>query len=79
MRHSPEHLALGRAIRTLRVRKAMSQEALAHDAGLHRAYMGGVERGERNLSFANLLKVCNGLGVSLAELAEEYERLNGRR
>jgi hypothetical protein len=36
--------------------------------------MGAVERGESNLTFRNLLKVCAGLGVTLTELSTEYER-----
>jgi transcriptional regulator with XRE-family HTH domain len=72
--YSANHAALGGAIRRLREQRGITQEDLAHEAALHRAYVGAVERGERNLSFANLLKVCDGLDVSLATLAGEYER-----
>lgn len=71
---SPNHRALGAAIRTLRKRQGLAQEELAHRSGVHRTYMGDVERGERNLSFANLLKICAGLGVTFTELATEYDR-----
>lgn len=71
---SPDHRALGAAIRTLRRQQGVAQEEMAHRSGVHRTYMGDVERGERNLSFANLLKICAGLGVTLTELATEYDR-----
>ena len=71
---SSDHRALGAAIRNLRKKEGLAQEELAHRSGLHRTYMGDVERGERNLGFANLTKVCTGLGVTLTELATEYDR-----
>lgn len=70
---SPDHVALGRAIRDLRVAAGISQEALAERCGLHRTYVGGIERGERNVSFSNLLKVARALGArpsALLALAE---------
>jgi transcriptional regulator with XRE-family HTH domain len=78
---SPNHRALGAAIRVLRQQQGVAQEELAHRSGVHRTYMGDVERGERNLSFANLLKICAGLGVTLTELAAEYDhqRTTGAR
>lgn len=72
---SPEHVALGRAIHDLRLEAGVSQEELARRAGMHRTYLGGIERGERNLSFANLLKVAAVLGQSPSELLARYERL----
>ena len=71
---SPELSALGAAIRTLRHEQGIPQDELAHRSGVHRTYMGDVERGERNLAFANLLKICRGLDVTLTELAAEYDR-----
>jgi len=70
---SPEHAALGRAIRELRHGVRISQEDLADRAGLHRTYVGGIERGERNVSFANLLRVANALGVRPSELLARSE------
>lgn len=67
---SPAHLALGRAIRDLRADQGLSQEALAELAGLHRTYMGGIERGERNPTYSNLLRVARALAVDLSKLIE---------
>jgi transcriptional regulator with XRE-family HTH domain len=72
---SPEHAALGRAIRELRVGVGISQEGLADGAGLHRTYIGGIERGERNVSFANLLRIAAALGVRPSELLARAEGL----
>jgi transcriptional regulator with XRE-family HTH domain len=76
-RLSPEHVALGRAIRELREGIGISQETLAARSGLHRTYIGGIERGERNLSYANLLKVASALRVSPSQLLMRAE--SGRR
>lgn len=55
---------LGLNIRTLRKARNYSQEGFADAVGLHRTYMGGVERGERNLSILNLLKIMRKLEAS---------------
>ncbi len=60
--------AFGRAVRDLRVREGLSQEALAEHAGLHRTYVGGIERGERNVSLVNIGRLADALGISLATL-----------
>jgi transcriptional regulator with XRE-family HTH domain len=71
---SPEHAALGEAIRELRGSAGIpSQEDLADRAGLHRTYVGGIERGERNVSFGNLLKLAGALEVRPSELFARYE------
>ena len=72
--YSPHHEALGRAIRVYRRRLGISQEGLAAKCGLDRSFMGGIERGERNFSFAKLLTISEGLGVLPSELVAEYER-----
>ena len=72
---SPEHVALGRAIRELRRGAGISQEVLAERARLHRTYVGGIERGERNVSFGNLLRLADALRVRPSELFARYERL----
>jgi transcriptional regulator with XRE-family HTH domain len=71
---SPQHAALGEAIRELRRVADVSQEGLADLAGMHRTYVGGIERGERNVSFANLLKLADALGVRPSELLARYEQ-----
>lgn len=72
---SEEHAALGLAIRQLRLGAGVSQEAFATRCGLHRTYVGGIERGERNVSFANLLRIAGALGVPVSELLRRYESL----
>lgn len=66
--HSTKHDSLGRTVRETRARRSMSQEELGHDAGLHRNYVGAVERGEINPTFRVLLKLARGLRVPLSEL-----------
>jgi transcriptional regulator with XRE-family HTH domain len=59
---------LGEAIRVLRAQKGLSQEALAVDADLDRSYVGGIERGEHNLTVMNLKKISDALNVKMAAL-----------
>jgi len=54
---------IGSNIRTRRKKAGFSQEELADSAGLHRTYVGGVERGERNISVLNLAKLASVLKV----------------
>jgi transcriptional regulator with XRE-family HTH domain len=70
---SLEHAALGLAIREVRLRVGISQEGLADRSGMHRTYVGGIERGERNVSFGNLLKLASALEIRLSELLARYE------
>lgn len=70
---SDDHVAFGQAIRQLRISTGLSQGAFADRCGLHRTYVGGIERGERNLSFANLLRVASALGLRPSELLTRYE------
>jgi transcriptional regulator with XRE-family HTH domain len=64
----PELVALGRRLHELREAAGMTQEALGHAANLHWTYVGQIERGERNLSYKNVLKLARGLGLPPAEL-----------
>jgi transcriptional regulator with XRE-family HTH domain len=70
---SLEHAALGLAIREVRLRTGISQEGLADRSGMHRTYVGGIERGERNVSFGNMLKLAGALEVRPSELLARYE------
>jgi transcriptional regulator with XRE-family HTH domain len=58
----------GRAVRTRRERLAVSQEEFADMCGLDRTYIGGIERGERNLALINIEKIARTFEVSLSEL-----------
>lgn len=64
----PALLGIGQAIRVLRAEMGLSQEALAHEAGVDRSYMGGIERGEHNMTIINLLRICRCLSISVSEL-----------
>ena len=63
--------SFGRRIRILRRRAGLSQEQLALKCGLDRTYVGGVERGERNISIVNIEKIARALGVSLTDLFDD--------
>lgn len=58
----------GLAIKQFRQSKKLSQEKLAEIIGLHRTYISDVERGERNVSLSNIIKIANGLEVKVSEL-----------
>ena len=58
----------GRRVRQLRKKRGYSQEAFAAECGMDRTYMGGVERGERNIALRNIERVADALGLSLAQL-----------
>lgn len=60
--------AFGEHLRVLRVQRGLSQERLAHDAGLHRAVVGFIERGERDVGISHLWPLAEALGVGVREL-----------
>jgi len=62
--------AVGRAIRARRISLDISQEALAHIAQIDRSHMGKIERGERNVTMLNLLKVAHALACRPSELLD---------
>jgi transcriptional regulator with XRE-family HTH domain len=68
---SPRRLALGLKVRDLRKLRGLSQEGLAHAAGMDRTYVGGIERGERNVAFDNLCRLADALAVAPAVLLED--------
>jgi transcriptional regulator with XRE-family HTH domain len=61
-------ILFGRRLRELRKQAGLSQEALAHESGLDRSYVGGVERGEYNISLLNICLLAGALGLSPDEL-----------
>jgi transcriptional regulator with XRE-family HTH domain len=60
----------GNRVRELRLQRKLSQEKLAELADLHRNYVGGIERGERNVSLLNIVKLAHGLKVKPIKLIE---------
>jgi len=64
----PVLVALGEAIRRARIGIGLSQEELAVDAGLDRSYMGGIERGEHNLTVMNIAKIADALKMTPSSL-----------
>lgn len=74
---SPQHagnpvlVALGDAIRRTRIEQGMSQERLALSAELDRSYVGGIERGEHNLTVLNLMRLTEALGLKPSDLLQQ--------
>ncbi len=62
---------LGLNLRRLREQAGKSQDTLANDSGLHRTYVGAVERGERNPTFLTLSRYASGLGLTVADLVAD--------
>ena len=72
--------ALGRRIRQLREKKGWSQEDFAARSGLHRTFVGKIERGLKNTTILTLMMISRALGISVAELLRGLEkRVEGRR
>ena len=63
-------VSFGQRVRDLRSKAGLSQEAFALRCGLDRTYIGGIERGERNVSLRNIEVIAQTLGVSLRSLME---------
>jgi transcriptional regulator with XRE-family HTH domain len=63
-------IIFGKRVREIRLKLGLSQEKLAELADLHRNYVGGVERGERNVSLLNIVKLAHGLSVSPVKLLD---------
>lgn len=72
---SPEHAALGEAVRRLRLEAEMSQEVLAEAAGTDLTQVGGIERGVRNPSYTTLLRLAAALDTSVGELTTLADRI----
>jgi len=62
--------SFGERVRKLRKERDFSQESFAWECELDRTYMGGIERGERNVALRNIEKIALALGISLSELME---------
>jgi len=66
-------MTLARTMRQRREALALSQEGFADLIGVHRTYYSSVERGERNVSLKNLLRIARGLSTPLSQLIAEAE------
>ena len=69
MSKNPQSI-FGENVRSLRKEIGWSQEQLAEACGLHRTYIGAIERGERNVSLQNIVQIAFALGVKPADLME---------
>jgi len=69
----------GQRVRKLRLARKVSQEQLAFKASMHRTYLGGIERGERNPSLKNIAAIADALGITLSALfsfEDQESRMN---
>lgn len=62
------NVSLGKRIRQLRKEQGFSQEAFAEIAGIHRTYIGAIERGEKNITVITAKRISNALKITLGEL-----------
>ncbi len=67
-RRNPVLVEFGRRVRELRDRRGWSQELLAEKAGVHRTYVGGIERGLRNVALVNIARIAKAFGLTLSDL-----------
>lgn len=67
--------SFGLALRSYREKRGLSQEALADLCGLHRTYIGGIERGERNIGLLNIFVLATALDVPASELLHATEKI----
>lgn len=70
--------AVGRNLRAYRQARGPSQEAFADIVGVHRTYMGGLERGERNLTLKSVERIAAKLGVDPLDLMRGAERADSK-
>jgi transcriptional regulator with XRE-family HTH domain len=68
---------LGNTVREIRARRGLSQEVLGMAAGLHRNYVGAIERGQINPTFRVLLQLSDGLRLPLSEIFALFEERRG--
>ncbi len=61
-------ITFGKRIQLLRKERGLSQEKLAEEVGLHRTYIGMIERGEKNITLKNIEKLAKGLKLNIKEL-----------
>lgn len=71
----PALIKIGQKIRELRKSKGFSQESFADEVGLDRTYMGGIERGERNIATLNIIRIARALKVEVGDLFPQVKYL----
>lgn len=71
----PDAAALGRAVQAIRVERGISQMQLAEATGFMQSWISNVEHGRRNVSWSNIGRLAEGLGVSVSELAARAEAI----
>ncbi len=76
---SPEHAALGDAIRARREKLGLSQEQLADAADIHVTHLGGVERGVRNPNYATIVKLARALKTTPGAIVTRADKLLKRQ
>jgi transcriptional regulator with XRE-family HTH domain len=69
----PDAAALGRAVQAIRADKGISQVQLSEATGLMQSWISNVEHGRRNPAWSNVVRLAEGLGVSVSELAARAE------
>jgi transcriptional regulator with XRE-family HTH domain len=75
---TPDLAALGRAVRAIREERGISQVELAARTGFTQAWISHVERGNRNPSWSNIVRLATGLGVSVVELATQAKAASAK-
>lgn len=70
--NDPDLKKFGQRLRLLRLERNLTQEKLAEQTNLHPTYIGGVERGERNIGLKNVLKISRALNAPPSELLQQF-------
>lgn len=70
MKDNNINILFGKRVRQLREQKGISQEQLGFDVGLHRTYIGQIERAEKNITLKNIEKIAKQLDVNISELMD---------
>lgn len=76
---NPWLIKFGENIRNIRLERGLSQEKLAELSGLDRTYIGGIERGERNIAVINIIKIASALKVEIDELFSKIDSVKSKK